>query len=100
MLTAQRLRVGVLSERYPCGTGRRVRILAAWCDFVHHAWALTSSHRSTPRTGNPTPTPRGTPLRVPLFRWQHRREGRGVGMIFDVHAPPVRLFIGISLATA
>jgi len=40
LLTAQRLRVGVLSERYPCGTGRRVRILAAWCDFGHHGWVV------------------------------------------------------------
>ena len=99
MLTAQRLGVGVLSERYPCGTGRRVRILAAWCDFGHQAWVVDTSHRSTPRTGNSTPTPRGTPLRVPLFCGQHRREGRGVGMMFGVHAPPVRLFFGIALAT-
>jgi hypothetical protein len=36
-------------------------------------------------------------MRVTLFRRQHRREGRG--MMFGVHAPPVRLFIGIAAAT-
>jgi hypothetical protein len=39
LLTAQRLGVGVLSERYPCGTGRRVRIPAAWCDDPHSKYA-------------------------------------------------------------
>ena len=34
--------------------------------------SLTSSRMPTSRSGNHTPTPRGTPMRVSLFRWQYR----------------------------